>query len=70
LKRRSASLRRPWRGPRCGKLLIPDGRLRGRPEEEDLVLAIRNLVRSFPNGYEEQLYLVQQLLDAMTDLPR
>ena len=40
------------------------------PEEADLIEAIRNLRKSYPNGYDEQLYYIQQLLDDMVDLPK
>lgn len=39
------------------------------PEEADLIEAIRNLRKSYPNGYDEQLYYIQQMLDDMVDLP-
>lgn len=40
------------------------------PEEADLIEAIRNLRKSFPNGFDEQLYYIQQMLDDMVDLPK
>ena len=40
------------------------------PEEADLIEAIRNLQKSYPNGYDEQLYYIQKLLDSMVDLPK
>ena len=38
-------------------------------KEEELIRAIRNYRKSFPNGYPELLYYIQQLVDEMTDLP-
>lgn len=38
-------------------------------DEADLIEAIRNLRKSFPNGYAEQLWYIQQLFDKLTDLP-
>lgn len=39
-------------------------------EEEELISAIRNLVKAYPNGYHELLYHTQQLFDDMVDLPK
>lgn len=39
-------------------------------DEADLIEAIRNLVKSFPNGYEEQVYYVTQLFEEMIDMPK
>lgn len=38
-------------------------------KEEELIRAIRNYQRSFPNGYPQMLYYIQQLVDELTDLP-
>ncbi len=38
-------------------------------KEEELIRAIRNYQRSFPNGYPQMLYYIQQLVDGLTDLP-
>ena len=38
-------------------------------KEEDLIRAIRNYRKSYPNGYPQMLYFIQQLVDELTDLP-
>lgn len=38
-------------------------------KEEELISAIRNYQKSFPNGYPQMLYYIQQLVDELTDLP-
>lgn len=38
-------------------------------KEEELIRAIRNYQMSFPNGYPQLLYYIQQLVDELTDLP-
>ena len=38
-------------------------------KEEELIRAIRNYRRSYPNGYPQMLYYIQQLVDELTDLP-
>lgn len=38
-------------------------------KEEELILAIRNYQRSYPNGYPQLLYYINQLVDELTDLP-
>ncbi len=38
-------------------------------KEEELIMAIRNYRLSFPNGYPQLLYFIQQLVDELTDLP-
>ncbi|WP_295730863.1 hypothetical protein [uncultured Muribaculum sp.] len=38
-------------------------------KEEELIRAIRNYQKSFPNGYPQLLYYIQQLVDELTDLP-
>lgn len=38
-------------------------------DEADLIEAIRNLRRSFPNEYEAQVYYVTKLFEEMIDLP-
>jgi len=37
-------------------------------EEAELMRAIRNYRRSFPNGHPQLLYYAQQLFDSLTDL--
>lgn len=39
-------------------------------DEAELVEAIRNLQRAFPNGYDELLYYCQQLFDALIEMPK
>lgn len=39
-------------------------------EEEELILAIRNLIKAYPNGYKELLWFTQQLFDELVDLPK
>ena len=38
-------------------------------DEAELIEIIRNLRRAFPNGYEEQLWLAQEMFDKLVDLP-
>lgn len=38
-------------------------------KEEELIRAIRNYRKSYPNGYPQMLYFIQQLVDELTDLP-
>lgn len=38
-------------------------------DEAELIEIIRNLRRSFPNGYENQLWLAQEAFDKLIDLP-
>lgn len=38
-------------------------------QEEELIRAIRNYRKTFPNGYPQLLYYIQQLVDKLTDLP-
>ncbi|WP_289763990.1 ArsR family transcriptional regulator [uncultured Duncaniella sp.] len=38
-------------------------------KEVELIMAIRNYRRSYPNGHPQLLYYIQQLLDELTDLP-
>lgn len=38
-------------------------------EEAELINAIRNYRRSFPNGHPQLLYYAQQIFDELTDLP-
>lgn len=38
-------------------------------KEEELIMAIRNYQKSYPNGYPQLLYYIQQLVDELTDLP-
>lgn len=35
-------------------------------KEEELIRAIRNYQRSYPNGYPQLLYYIQQLVDEQT----
>lgn len=37
--------------------------------EEELIEAIRNYRRGFPDSYPNLLYYAQQLFDELTDLP-
>ena len=37
-------------------------------KEEELIRAIRNYRKSYPNGYPQLLYFIQQLVDELTDL--
>lgn len=39
-------------------------------DEAELIEAIRNYQKSFPNGYPQLLYYVQELLDNLVDLPK
>lgn len=43
--------------------------LRVTPEEKDLIEAIRNYNKSFPNGYPELLWYAQELFDNMLRQP-
>ena len=43
--------------------------LRVTPEEKDLIEAIRNYNRSYPDGYPELLWYVQELFDNMLRQP-
>ena len=38
-------------------------------KKEELIRAIRNYQKSYPNGYPQMLYYIQQLVDELTDLP-
>jgi len=38
-------------------------------QEEELIMAIRNYRKSFPNGYPQMVYYIQRLLDELIDLP-
>lgn len=38
-------------------------------KEEELIRAIRNYRQSYPNGFPQLLYYIQQLVDELTDLP-
>lgn len=38
--------------------------------EADLIRAIRNYQKSFPNGYPELLWFCQELFDRLVDLPK
>jgi len=44
-------------------------RIRLNEKEEELIRAIRNYRKSFPNGYPQLLYYIQQIVDELTDLP-
>lgn len=37
-------------------------------QEEELIRAIRNYQRSYPNGYPQLLYYIQELLDNLIDI--
>lgn len=43
--------------------------LRLTPKERELIEGIRNYRRSYPNGYPQFLYYLQQVFDELTDLP-
>ncbi len=38
-------------------------------KEEEQIRAIRNYQKSYPNGYPQLLYFIQQLVDELTDHP-
>ena len=38
-------------------------------EEFELIEAIRNLRRAYPNGYDELLWYAQQLFDKLVEMP-
>ena len=38
-------------------------------EELELIEAIRNVRRAYPNGYEELLWYAQQLFDKLVEMP-
>ena len=38
-------------------------------EELELIEAIRNVRRAYPNGYDELLYYAQQLFDELVEMP-
>lgn len=40
------------------------------PEEEELIEAIRNYCRSYPDGYPELLDYAQDIFDRMTWMPK
>jgi len=39
-------------------------------KEADLITAIRNYVKSYPDGYPQLLIYAQDLFEEMTDMPR
>lgn len=39
-------------------------------QEEDLIWAIRNYVKSYPDGYPQLLIYAQDLFEEMTDMPK
>lgn len=39
-------------------------------QEEELILAIRSYVKSFPLGHPQLLIYAQELFDTMTDMPK
>lgn len=39
-------------------------------EEENLIMAIRNYVNSYPNGYPRLLEYAQDIFDRLTDMPK
>ena len=39
-------------------------------QEEELILAIRSYVRSYPMGHPQLLIYVQELFDKMTEMPK
>ena len=38
-------------------------------EELELIEAIRNVRRAYPNGYDELLWYAQQLFDKLVEMP-
>ncbi len=38
-------------------------------KEEELITAIRNYRKSYPNGYPQMIYYIEQLLAELIDLP-
>jgi len=40
------------------------------PEEDELIHAIRNYIKSFPNGEPQLLWYAQELFDKMIDMPK
>ncbi len=38
-------------------------------KEEELIRAIRNYRQSYPNGFPQLLYYIQQIVDELTDIP-
>lgn len=39
-------------------------------EELELIEAIRNLQRAYPNGYDNLLWYAQQLFDKLVEMPQ
>ena len=40
------------------------------PDEEELIAAIRNYCKTYPDGYPELLMYAQRLFDIMVDMPK
>lgn len=40
------------------------------PEERDLIMAVRNYCKSYPNGYPRLLEFAQDLFEELTDMPK
>ena len=40
------------------------------PDEDELIHAIRNWIKSYPNGKPELLWYAQELFDKMVDMPK
>lgn len=40
------------------------------PEEEELIAAIRNYCKTYPDGYPVLLLYAQRLFDIMVDMPK
>lgn len=38
-------------------------------KELELIRAIRNYQKSYPNGYPQMVYYIQQIVDELIDLP-
>lgn len=38
-------------------------------QEEELIMAIRNYQKSYPDGYPQLLWYIQRLIDEMIDVP-
>lgn len=39
-------------------------------DEAELIEAIRNLQRAYPNGYDELLFYCQRLFDELVEMPK
>ena len=39
-------------------------------KEEELIIAIRNYCKTYPDGYPELLWYAQQVFDILVDMPK